>query len=59
MTQAIIFGLGSMFNHARDQNVGWQRDVERLCVTYQTLCHVNAGEELCTCARKLILLQAC
>lgn len=47
MTQAVIFGLGSMFNHARDQNVGWNRDVERLLVTYQTLRDVKVGEELC------------
>ncbi|EKG21831.1 hypothetical protein MPH_00751 [Macrophomina phaseolina MS6] len=47
MAQAVIFGLGSMFNHARDQNVGWERDLERLLVTYQTLRDVKAGEELC------------
>lgn len=47
MTQAIIFGLGSMFNHARDQNVGWKRDLERQVIKYQTLRNVKAGEELC------------
>ncbi|KAF2085900.1 protein methyltransferase [Saccharata proteae CBS 121410] len=45
--QAVIFGLGSMFNHARDQNVGWDRDVSRFLVRYQTLRDVKAGEELC------------
>lgn len=52
MTQAIIFGLGSMFNHARDQNVGWKRDLERQVIKYQTLRNVKAGEELCESASK-------
>ncbi|KAF9630535.1 hypothetical protein BFW01_g1097 [Lasiodiplodia theobromae] len=47
MTQAVIFGLGSMFNHARDQNVGWERDLEHSVVVYQTLRDIKAGEELC------------
>jgi len=36
-----------MFNHAVDQNVGWERDVEGLLVVYRTLRDVRAGEELC------------
>ena len=47
-TQAIILGLGSMFNHSRlGQNVGWERDVEGLVVRYRALRDIAAGEELC------------
>lgn len=47
-TQAIVFGLGSMFNHStHDQNVGWQRDLDRRVIIYRTLRHVSQGEELC------------
>ncbi|OCL13884.1 SET domain-containing protein [Glonium stellatum] len=47
VTQAVVFGLGSMFNHAIDQNVGWERDTNRLLVTYRSLRDISAGEELC------------
>ncbi|KAF2196738.1 protein methyltransferase [Delitschia confertaspora ATCC 74209] len=47
VAQAVIFGLGSMFNHARYQNVGWVRDTERQLVTYYSLQDIEAGEELC------------
>jgi SET domain-containing protein len=48
VTQAVILGLGSMFNHSRlHQNVGWKRDVEKKLVTYRTLRDVKKGEELC------------
>lgn len=47
-TQAVVFGLGSMFNHSRlRQNVGWTRDLERRLVVYRALRDVAAGEELC------------
>lgn len=47
-TQAIVFGLGSMFNHsARAQNVGWHRDLARQVVVYRALRDIAAGEELC------------
>ena len=47
-TQAIIFGLGSMFNHSMlHQNVGWERDIEKLVITYKTLRDIRKGEELC------------
>lgn len=37
-----------MFNHSRHaQNVGWERDVERLNIVYRALRDVKAGEELC------------
>ncbi|KAF2467076.1 protein methyltransferase [Lindgomyces ingoldianus] len=48
VAQAIVFGLGSMFNHStHDQNVGWVRDEECLIVTYQALRDILEGEELC------------
>lgn len=46
--QAVIFGLGSMFNHStQEQNVGWIRDTKRLVITYRALRDIPAGEELC------------
>jgi len=36
-----------MFNHAVDQNVGWERDLKKLIVTYTALRDIEAGEELC------------
>jgi SET domain-containing protein len=48
VAQAIIFGLGSMFNHStQDQNVVWIRDAERLIITYRASRDILAGEELC------------
>jgi hypothetical protein len=47
-TQAIVFGLGSLFNHSsRAQNVGWRRDLERQVIVYTALRDIPAGEELC------------
>ena len=46
-TQALALGLGSIFNHARNANVGFQRDGEREVIVYRTLRDVQAGEELC------------
>ena len=47
-TQAVVLGLGSMFNHStRGQNVGWERDLRRMCVRYQALRDIKNGEELC------------
>jgi hypothetical protein len=47
-TQAIIFGLGSMFNHSTlQQNVGWERDLENKLITYVALRDIKEGEELC------------
>jgi hypothetical protein len=47
-TQAVILGLGSMFNHSNlRQNVGWERDLKNLLITYTTLRDIRAGEELC------------
>lgn len=37
-----------MFNHStHDQNVVWERDTERLIITYRALRDIPAGEELC------------
>lgn len=37
-----------MFNHSTlHQNVGWERDIKNLLVTYITLRDIKAGEELC------------
>ncbi|KAI6710278.1 hypothetical protein JHW43_007179 [Diplocarpon mali] len=48
ITQAVILGVGSMFNHSNlRQNVGWERDVTNLLVTYIALRDIKAGEELC------------
>jgi len=45
--QAVVFGLGSMFNHStQEQNVGWIRDTRRLVVVYRALRDIPAGEEL-------------
>ncbi|KAI4727014.1 hypothetical protein E4T49_05276 [Aureobasidium sp. EXF-10728] len=47
-TQAVILGLGSMFNHSTlHQNVGWERDVANKVIVYKTLREVEKGEELC------------
>ena len=46
-TQAVVLGLGSLFNHSsRDQNVGWLRDLERQVIIYKTLREIEEGEEL-------------
>jgi SET domain-containing protein len=37
-----------MFNHSNlHQNVGWERDLTNLIITYITLRDIKAGEELC------------
>lgn len=48
ITQAVILGLGSLFNHsAHLQNVGWIRDIPNKTITYKTLRDIKDGEELC------------
>jgi hypothetical protein len=48
MTQAVILGLGSLFNHSTQyQNVGWIRDVPKKLITYKALRDIKKGEELC------------
>lgn len=47
MHQAIVFGLGSMFNHsAIRQNIGWRRNLEAKVIVYSTLRDIEQGEEL-------------
>lgn len=47
-TQAVILGLGSLFNHSKyRQNVGWTRDLENQLVTYKAIRDIKKGEELC------------
>jgi hypothetical protein len=47
-TQAVVFGLGSLFNHSSlAQNVGWKRDLDRQVIVYTALRDIAAGEELC------------
>ena len=45
--QALALGLGSMFNHTRRPNIGWERDIPRQTIRYYTLRDVEEGEELC------------
>lgn len=46
--QAVVFGLGSMFNHStRNQNVVWKRELEREVIIYRALRDIQVGEELC------------
>ncbi|CAI6338556.1 unnamed protein product [Periconia digitata] len=48
VSQAVILGLGSMFNHSTQlQNVVWERDTERLIIIYRSQRDISAGEELC------------
>lgn len=45
--QAIVLGLGSMFNHSViRQNVGWKRNLEAGVIIYSTLRDIEQGEEL-------------
>jgi len=47
-TQAIVLGLGSLFNHSeRDQNVGWTRSIEHQTLTYIALRDIDPDQELC------------
>ena len=46
-TQALALGLGSMFNHSRNQNVGFQRNVEDQTITFTALRDIEPQEELC------------
>lgn len=47
-TQAVVLGLGSMFNHSvHDQNVGWTRSLEKQVLVYTALRDIHPGEELC------------
>jgi len=45
--QALALGLGSMFNHSRKPNVGWERDIPTQSIRYFALRDIMANEELC------------
>lgn len=58
VAQAVIFGLGSMFNHStQNQNIAWERDTDRLIITYRALRDIPAGEELCKPAGNFEILK--
>ncbi|KAI7819258.1 hypothetical protein BC939DRAFT_460702 [Gamsiella multidivaricata] len=44
---ALALGLGSMFNHSNNPNVGFQRDFENKLIRYTTLREIHPEEELC------------
>lgn len=44
---ALALGLGSMFNHAKNPNVGFIRDIPNAVIRYFTLRPIETGEELC------------
>ena len=44
--QALALGLGSMFNHSRNHNVGFIKDKYNAVIRYYTLNDVEADEEL-------------
>ncbi|KAI8377807.1 uncharacterized protein BYT42DRAFT_546437 [Radiomyces spectabilis] len=44
---ALALGLGSMFNHANDPNVGFVRDFDNSLIRYITLRDIAPDEELC------------
>lgn len=47
-TQAVVLGLGSLFNHSGlQQNVGWTRQIDAKTITYTALRDIDVGEELC------------
>ena len=45
--QALAIGLGSMFNHSRQNNVGFIINKEELIISYYTLRDIRKDEELC------------
>lgn len=45
--QALALGLGSMFNHAKNNNVGFIMDKENLLIRYTTLTDIAKDIELC------------
>ena len=45
--QALALGLGSMFNHSWNHNVGFVRDIKLGVLKYYTIRDVTADSELC------------
>ncbi|KAI1307679.1 hypothetical protein EDD11_004460 [Mortierella claussenii] len=46
-SMALALGLGSMFNHSNNPNVGFQRDFDHNLIRYTTLREIPPNEELC------------
>ena len=44
--QALALGLGSMFNHSRNHNVGFIKDKYNTVIRYYTLQDIEADQEL-------------
>ncbi|KAG0165860.1 hypothetical protein DFQ28_008181 [Apophysomyces sp. BC1034] len=44
---ALALGLGSMFNHSNNPNVGYVRSFEQRLIRYITMNDIQADEELC------------
>jgi SET domain-containing protein len=47
LNQALALGLGSLFNHSRDNNVGFVIDKQNLFIRYIAIHDIAEGEELC------------
>lgn len=45
--QALALGLGSMFNHAKHNNVGFIVDKQNLLIKYSSVTAIRKGSELC------------
>jgi SET domain len=45
--QALALGLGSMFNHRREPNVAWERNIATQSIRYFALRDIDEEEELC------------
>ncbi len=43
---SLIFGLGSIFNHADEHNTEYWHDTERDLIVFHTIKDVSAGEQL-------------
>ena len=43
---SLIFGLGSIFNHADEHNTEYWHDTERDLIVFHTIKEVSAGEQL-------------
>lgn len=46
---ALALGLGSLFNHTKDPNVGWMRHYDDNFIRFTALRDIEEGEELLIC----------
>ena len=42
----VAFGYGSMYNHSDEPNLHYYYDPDENCIIYESLCDINADEEL-------------